>query len=344
VSSNIDSVKKKAELINKNKIYIPQHIKLPFPMDKSTAGPSTGSYSLALTFSNKNIKLIVSRDQNECFSLHKENGKFNVLKNGEIFIENVEIIPILLHSPRQAFINLDDRCIYNCAFCNLSNSGFFQKYNKQKFVKLILKASNNKNFQSVALTSGIYPNNDEIIKRMCYIIKNVKENLPNISIGVEPSILNKKDILLLKKAGANEIKINLQIPDKKLFSKLCPDFNYEDIFKFLEKAVKIFGKGKVASNIIYGLGESDRSVIKAIEMLAKIGAVPTLRAIRINEFNRRKLEDKISNRYPNISVERIVRFAHEHKNILIKKGLTTKTFETMCHKCGCCDIVPFWDG
>jgi biotin synthase-related radical SAM superfamily protein len=208
---------------------------------------------------------------------------------------------------------------------------------------LILNASKHKDISSVALTSGIYPNNTKIIKKMCYIIKNVRKKLPNIPIGVEPYISNKHELFLLKKAGANEIKINVQIPDKKLFCKLCPNFSYEDTFKILEESVKIFGIGKVSSNIIYGVGESDRSILNAVERLAKISVVPTLRKIRINEFNRKKLEDITSNKLPNISISRILKIAHAHKKILVRNCLTTKTFETMCHKCGCCDIVPFWD-
>jgi len=341
--NKIDSARKKAELIINNKIYIPKDIKLSYPMDRSTAGPTSGSLSIALTFANKNVKLAISQNQNECFSLQKENDKFHILKDRKIFLENVEITPILFHAPGQAFINLEDRCIYSCAFCNLSKQGFLQEYDAEKFVKLILKASNRSDFQAVALTSGVYPDNTEIIKKMCYILKNVKEKLPNIPIGVEPCISNKKEILLLKKAGADEIKINLQIPDRDLFGKICPDFCYDDVLNILKEAVRLFGKGKVTSNIIYGLGESDRSVIKTIEKLAEIGVVPTLRKVRINELNKKKLEEIISYKSSNISVDRILRIAHGHKKMLEKYCLTTKTFETMCLKCGCCDIVPFRD-
>ncbi|UCD12933.1 MAG: radical SAM protein [Thermoplasmatales archaeon] len=343
MKDKIDSAKKKAELITNNKIYIPKDIKLPYPLSKSTAGPVSGLLSIALTFANKNIKLVISRDQNERFSLQKEKGKFHILKERKIFLENVNMMPILFHSPGQAFINLDDRCIYSCAFCNLAMQGFLQKYDSEKFVKLILKASNHRDFQAVALTSGVYPENTELIKRMCYIVKKVKEKHPDIPIGVEPCISNKKEIILLKKAGFDEIKINLQIPDKKLFEKICPDFDYDNILNMLKVAVEHFGKGKVTSNIIYGLGESDKTIIESVKKLAKIGVVPTLRKIRINELNKKKLEEATSSGITNVSVDRILRLAHEHKKILDNNSLTTKTFETMCHKCGCCDIVPFWD-
>ncbi|UCF12863.1 MAG: radical SAM protein [Thermoplasmatales archaeon] len=343
VTDRIDSVRAKAELVLNNKIYIPTDIKLPYPIDRSTAGPSSGSLSIALTFINKNVKLVISQNQNEIYSLQKENGKFHILKDKKIFLENVEMMPILFHAPGQAFINLNNRCIYNCVFCNLSKRGFLHEYDEEKFIKLIFKASNRSDFHAVALTSGVYPDNVKTIKKMCNIIKNVKEKLPAIPIGVEPCISSRKEILLIKKAGADEIKINLQIPDKYLFDKICPDFHYNEIPNILREAVELFGKGKVTSNIIYGVGESDRSVIKAIEKLAKMGVVPTLRMIRINELNKKKLEEISSEKLPDISVNRILKIAHEQKKIIEKHGLTTQTFETMCHKCGCCDIVPFWD-
>lgn len=338
-----DSARKKAELIRNNKIYIPNNIKLPYPMDRSTAGPGSGSLSIAFNFDNKNIKLTISKDQNESFSLQKESDKFKILKNGKIFLDAVKMQPILLHAPGQTFINLDDRCIYNCAFCSLSKKGFLKNYDKEKFVKLILKASNHSDFEAVALTSGVYPDNTNIIKKMCYIVQKLKEKIPDIPIGIELCIFNNEEIISLKKAGADEIKINLQIPDKDLFEKICPDFDYDDIFNMLDKAVDVFGRGKVTSNTIYGLGELDKTIFKTIEKLAKIGVVSTLRKIRVNEFNKKKIEKALSYEIPNTSTDRIINLAYEQKKILEKYNLTTKTFETMCHKCGCCDIVPFWD-
>ena len=338
-----DDLRKKADLISNGKIYISNNIKLPHPLDRSTSGPGSGSISITLSFNNKNIKLEVNKNENELFSLQKENNTYIILKGEKIFLENVKIIPSVLHAPRQAFINLQNRCIYNCAFCNLSEHIFLQNYDKDKFVDLIMKASKRNDFEGVALTSGIFPNNATIIKMMCEIIQDIKEKLPTIPIGVEPCIFNKEEIELLKKAGAEEIKINLQIPDRDLFGKVCPEFEYDDIINMLNEAVDIFGKGKVTSNIIFGLGELDETVIKTIETLASKGIVPTLRKIRINKGNKKKLETAISRKIPHTSSDRILHLANEHKQILKKYNLTTKTFKTMCHPCGCCDIVSFRD-
>ncbi|NOR17726.1 biotin synthase, partial [candidate division WOR-3 bacterium] len=141
-----DWARKKAELISNGKIYIPNDIKLPYPLERSTAGPGAGALSITLSFNNKNIKLEVSRNQNESYSLQKEDNTYNIVEKGGKFLEDVKIIQTAFHAPGQAFINLENRCIYNCAFCSLSEHRFLQDYDEDKFVDLIIKASKRSDF------------------------------------------------------------------------------------------------------------------------------------------------------------------------------------------------------
>jgi biotin synthase-related radical SAM superfamily protein len=106
--------------------------------------------------------------------------------------------------------------------------------------------------------------------------------------------------------------------------------------------VKVFGKGKVSSNIIIGMGESDRNVIEGVERLAEMGVLATLRPLRLNDLNRREMEAALGHLEP-VSEERLVRLALEQKRILEENGLSTLTFDTMCSACTCCDLVPFRD-
>jgi biotin synthase-related radical SAM superfamily protein len=146
----------------------------------------------------------------------------------------------------------------------------------------------------------------------------------------------------LKQAGANEFKLNLETFDQSIFQKVCGELDLDWIMKALAHAVKVFGIGKVSSNIIIGMGESDENVLAGVRALAEIGVVATLRPLRVNDLNRRSLEEALGRIEP-ISEERLLRLATEHKRILLDHGLTTLTFKTMCHSCTCCDIVPFRD-
>jgi len=335
--------RKKAELLANGKIFIPSHIKLPYPLERSTAGPAAGSLSITLSFHGKNIKLEVCKKHQQTFSLQKNDNTYQIFKEGREFLDHVILLPTPFHAPGQIFINLDNRCIYNCAFCNRTTHSFLQKYDEEIFIDLILRASKRHDISAIALTSGIYPDNSRIITMMGRIIQQVKTAIPDIPIGVEPSIFKKEEIAFLKKAGADEIKINLQLPNKYLFDKICPNLHFDTIKTMLRASVEIFGRGKVTSNIIFGLGESDACIQDAIEYLAKIGVVATLRKIRINQNNKEKIEKALSTTLPQTTAERILFLASEQKKILEHHNLTSQTFNTMCHSCGCCDIVPFWD-
>ncbi len=168
----------------------------------------------------------------------------------------------------------------------------------------------------------------------------MRSELPEVDIGVEPYVESREDIQRLHDAGATEIKINIESYDREIFENICPDLDYELILEMLGQAVGIFGKGKVATNIIIGLGESNENVLEGIEHFARLGVVPGLRVLRLNEFNKERINKAIGHDLVNVSQERMLRLAHAHKKILEKHGLSTQSFRTMCHECGCCDIVP----
>jgi biotin synthase-related radical SAM superfamily protein len=181
------------------------------------------------------------------------------------------------------------------------------------------------------------------VDKMIYIVTEVRKALgQDIPIGVEPYVDSIEQIDRLKQAGANEFKMNLETFDQAIFRKVCGELDLEWIMKALAHAVKVFGKGKVCSNIIIGMGESDENALAGVKALSAIGVVATLRPLRVNDVNRSSLEEVLGKLEP-IGEGRLIRLAKEQKRILEKHQLSTLTFQTMCHSCGCCDIVPFRD-
>ena len=75
--------------------------------------------------------------------------------------------------------------------------------------------------------------------------------------------------------------MNVETFDPEIFQKVCGELDLDWIMEALEHAVKVFGRGKVTTNIIFGLGESDRSILEGVERLAGMGIVPTLRPLRL---------------------------------------------------------------
>ena len=363
-----DILKKKAELISSGEIYIPKGFTLPYYPSRSTAGPGAGSRAMVFGFNDTRVKLAIVHDESSVFSLvrkTKERSKkedtttkkndcktrwcilgkpYMILKNGEPFLDEVSLEPTLMHAPKQAFINITSRCMYNCSFCVTPELDKDRKAcTVERWIELILAHEQNPDLEAVAITSGVAESPHKTVVDMVKIIKAVRDRLPKIPIGVEPYLTAKEDVDLLFEAGADEIKINLETPNREIFDKVCHGMVYDDIYQALKYSVTVFGRNKICSNLILGLGETDDDVLKAVEDLAKNGVTATLRALRLNEYNIPKLTKALGFTPRPVPPERLVYLGEKQKEILDKYELSTLEFKTMCHRCKSCDIVPQQD-
>ncbi|MCB5278595.1 MAG: radical SAM protein [Candidatus Cloacimonetes bacterium] len=335
---------KKAELSLGGGIKLPKGFVMPYRLSQSTAGPGAGSTSAVFSFDDCRVKKAISYDVGE-FDLNvSQDGTLFLTKNNEVFLKKVEIKPVVFHCPEQAFFNLDQRCIYNCAFCASPrlDKNITKGLTDTDIVVMIKDAMEDQKVVSVSLTSGVIENAETTVKRFISCVKAIRAEFPNIPIGVEPYISGEEDLRSLKDAGATEIKLNIEAANKTIFSKVCPELDYDLINEMLVKAVKVFGKGKVSSNIIYGLGETDGELRDIMGRLASDGVIPGLRALRYNPYNRESLRSAIGD-IPKVTPERAIRVSKMQKTIMERYGLTTMTCNTMCLECTCCDIVPFRD-
>jgi biotin synthase-like enzyme len=339
-----EAAAKKARLLTSGAVKLSSKVRLPFAPSRSTAGPGAGSVGIVLAFGGHRVKKSISPDSGD-FELVKTDDGYSLTYHDQPFLETVEVQPTLFHAPEQAFFNVDTECIYDCKFC--TSRKLEKKITKdltpEKIVKMIIDSSERPDFKAVALTSAVLKSPKNTVEKMIYIVTEVRNALgKELPIGVEPYVDSVEQIDRLKQAGATEFKMNLETFDNRIFQKVCGELDLEWIMKALAHAVKVFGKGKVCSNIIIGLGESDENVLAGVKALSAIGVVASLRPLRVNDINRSSLEAVLGKMEP-IAEERLIRLAKQQKRILEEHGLSTLSFQTMCHRCGCCDIVPFRD-
>jgi len=337
-----DLIDKKAELILGGDVLLPKGFRMPYRISRSTAGPGAGKRSAVFSFNGMRVKKGISYDSGD-FQLIEDNGRLSMTMNGHPFLDVVTIEPVVFHSPEQAFFNLDQRCIYNCKFCTspLLKGDATKSLTNEKIVEMIEDSMKELNVISVALTSGVVGSVSETIDRMVSCVSAIRSKFPDIPIGVEPYVDSVDQIISLKKAGATEMKINLETPKNDIFKIVCPELDHSKILEMIVKSVKVFGKGKVTTNLIYGIGETDDDLEECMKMLASVGCAATLRAIRLNEMNKDGMASVRVLNGPD--KERMIRLARMQKKVLDEYGLTTYTFKTMCFECGCCDLVPFRD-
>lgn len=334
---------KKAILLRGGAVQLPPGFQVPFRISRSTAGPGAGKRSIVFMFHGLRVKKAIVQEEAE-FQLIVGDDGYILHRHGLPFLDEVEIGPVVFHSPEQAFFNLDQRCMYHCLYCNspLLDVNATKGLTKEKIVQMTKEAMLSMPVLSLSVTSGVYGSVQETVERMADCVRHVRQEIPDMIIGVEPYVQVREQIELLYQAGADEIKINLESPDPEIFRIVCPDLDHGLIWRMLEDAVDVFGPGKVASNIIYGMGETDQSLLQTVERLASMGVAAGLRMLTLNETNRPYLESALGKMEPP-SVERMTRLAREHKRILQDYGLDPRSYRTMCFACTCCDLVPFRD-
>ncbi len=134
--------RKKAELLAGGRVKVGGDIKLPVKPSRSTAGPGAGSVGVVLEFEGHRVKKTISKESGE-FELRERGDEYELLRDGEPFLEHVHIQPTLAHAPEQAFYNIETECIYDCKFCTSRRleKQITKSLTPEKIVKMILDLS-----------------------------------------------------------------------------------------------------------------------------------------------------------------------------------------------------------
>ena len=95
--------------------------------------------------------------------------------------------------------------------------------------------------------------------------------------------------------------------------------------------MELFGKGRVFSNVIIGLGETDAEMEACIKKLTSHGVIPVLRPLN-------PVAELAGWQRP--SAERLKKLYAMHEEALEAAELETRQALTMCTNCAGCDLVP----
>ncbi|MGZ7193841.1 MAG: radical SAM protein, partial [Halobacteriota archaeon] len=229
------------------------------------SGPGAGLTSFFLRFGGHRVRLGIKHDSRLKASL---DGDELVIHDQEKEIVRGYLEDAIAHCPGQVFITVSERCIFNCLYCPVPLlEGSVKDLNdvETKISQILDDPKLADKLKAISLTSGVEQSTQHEADRIAAIIHALRDNydLP-IGVSVYPTINSTK---LLKDAGADEIKYNVETMDRELFAKMCPGLSLDFILKALKDAVSVFGRNKVFSNILVGLGEDDHSIISGMHEL-----------------------------------------------------------------------------
>jgi biotin synthase-related radical SAM superfamily protein len=293
----------------------------------STAGPGAGGQSVFFQSGPHIARLSVAQSSPLRLESHAEGVA--ILMGGRE-IARGRLVEPLLHCPEQAYITVSERCIYDCKFCAVPKLRGGIK-SRKTVLQMVEEAARKGNLRAISLTSGVEVSPRAEAERVAGIVADLfRFGVPiGVSISPFPGVNQ-----ILKDAGADEVKYNLECVDPELFSKVCPGISYQEIMDALQEAVGFFGKNRVFSNIIVGLGESDEILRRSIDELTEMGVIPVLRAV----FPHPLRVGEVQMQRP--SAKRLLDLACCLKKALEKNGLDGGAALTGCYRCTGCDLIP----
>jgi biotin synthase len=150
-------------------------------------------------------------------------------------------------------------------------------YPTKSVLNRIVRAHEKADIKRVCFQALNYP---EVFTHLTALVKTVfdQTHMP-ISVSCQPS--KREDIAQLVEAGAERIGIPLDAAVKSIFarnkgSSAGGPYTWEGQFKMLNEALRTFGKGKVSTHLIVGLGETQRQMVKTIQECVDMTVLPAL--------------------------------------------------------------------
>ena len=290
---------------------------------RSAAGPGAGgSGAVFFAMGSHRVKLAIS-PVGTTEIVHRGNG------SADLFFEGERISGHLLepgfHCPDQAFITVTGSCIFSCRYCSVPRIG-----GKRKTIREIVEMveSVRDHIHAISVTSGVLTSIEEEESYVLEVVKHLTSfDLP-VGVSIYPTMTTPDH---LKELGVAEVKFNLEAATPELFTGMCPGLDYGLLWQVLDRSVKLFGKNRVFSNVIVGLGETDAELETCVKNLTSLGVIPVLRPL-----------NPVAglSGTPRPSAERLKKIFAMHERALAAAGLDPRLAVTMCTNCTGCDLVP----
>jgi len=291
--------------------------------DQSTAGPGArGPGSFFFVTDAGRVRVAVNNDS--LLALVAADDGSAVITGPGLRVEGRLEKPAL-HCPRQAYITLSEGCVFGCRYCAVPRGPC--RYKTPEDVEALILPVLDR-IDAISLTSGVLESVEADEARALAVVGRVMRFGIPVGVSIYPTPDTPRR---LHELGVSEVKFNVETATADLFAEMCPGLDYELVWKVLAASVRVFGKNRVYSNVILGLGETDEEMAACIRRLTGMGVIPVIRPLTPSAGVAH---------LPRPGAERILQTAEVLKEALSTADLDPAEALTMCSACTGCDLVP----
>lgn len=191
----------------------------------------------------------------------------------------------------------------------------------------------------VTLTTGMRVSENAVIKHLAACVRAIKQrtSLP-VHVQICPP-RNMADIEALKQADADTIGIHIETFDAAVLRRVAPakaDCGFKPYIQAWKYAVTAFGKNRVSSFLIAGIGEEPASILSGAELLCTLGVYPYLLPLRPIPGT------PLAETRPPAPEK--MRYLYEQVGAMVRScGLSSKACTAGCVKCGACSAMALFE-
>ena len=179
------------------------------------------------------------------------------------------------------------RCSANCGFCpqareSKSKADMLSRvawpvFETSIVLKSLEKAVTEKRIRRVCIQALNYP---QVFTHLRNLVNAICKSL-EVPISVSCQPLNLKNVRQIAEAGAQRIGIPLDAATEDVFDSVKGPlvkgpYEWTKQRVLLKGAVEVFGRGKVSTHLIVGLGETELEMVNAIQQCVDMGVLPAL--------------------------------------------------------------------
>ncbi|MEM2876379.1 MAG: radical SAM protein [Candidatus Bathyarchaeia archaeon] len=181
----------------------------------------------------------------------------------------------------------EGRCTANCGFCAQARSSrsrvdllsrvFWPPFPLKVVKKSVSSAYSDGIVERVCIQTLNYEN---VLEDVLHIVGELRsESEVPISVSCQP--FRKESFESLSKSGVERVEISLDAATEELFERVKGSgvkgpYTWKRHLEAIRDAVEVFGRGRVTTHLIVGLGESEEEIVKTVQWCVDNGILPAL--------------------------------------------------------------------
>jgi len=233
--------------------------------------------------------------------------------------------------------SLKTRCRFCAIGASLESGNTIHTKTPEQLAEVARAAMDLDGVRHVTLTAGTTPNPDTGALYLGRCTRAIKEatGLP-VEIQFEP-LRDEATYAKLKAMGVDDVGLHVESFDPAVRKAMTPGKAAVDLDKYFdafEKAVAVFGRNKVSTYVILGLGEDEELTLEGCRRAAELGVYTIVVPLRP------LLESCLADSKP-VDPAYLDRMYSKVGKILAEHGLSIRGSSAGCVRCRACSLLQF---